>query len=142
MRLRFSPWVGTIPWRRKWQPTPVFLLEKFHGQRSLAGYSPWGHKELDTSEQMNAHTRARTHTHTQSQHFFHEILSEWNPFRKSKVTLAFTILAQHYQHYTVHKHFIFCLRTWGLFLLMSNTELNAIISFILHLKYFIAHPQG
>jgi len=40
----FDPWVRKIPWRRKWQPTPVFLPEKFHGQRSLAGYSPWGHK--------------------------------------------------------------------------------------------------
>ena len=49
-----------IPWRRAWQLTPVFLPGKFHGQRSLAGEpdSPWGHKELDTTE------RARTHTHT------------------------------------------------------------------------------
>ena len=39
-RRGFNPWVGKIPWRRKWQPTPVFLSEKFHGQRSLAGYSP------------------------------------------------------------------------------------------------------
>ena len=38
------------PWRRKWQPTPVFLPGESHGQRSLVGYSPWGHKELDTSE--------------------------------------------------------------------------------------------
>ena len=37
----FYPWVGKIPWRRKWQPTVVFLPGKFHGQRSLAGYSPW-----------------------------------------------------------------------------------------------------
>ena len=41
--LRFHPWVGKIPWRRQWQPTPVFLPGKFHGQRSLVGYSPWGH---------------------------------------------------------------------------------------------------
>ena len=44
-RQGFSPWVRKILWRRKWQPTPVFLLEKPHGQRNLAGYSPWGHKE-------------------------------------------------------------------------------------------------
>ena len=37
----FDPWVGKIPWRRAWQPTPVFLLGKSRGQRSLAGYSPW-----------------------------------------------------------------------------------------------------
>ena len=41
-RWRFDPQVGEIPWRRKWQPTPVFLPGKFHGQRSLGGYSPWG----------------------------------------------------------------------------------------------------
>ena len=45
----FDPWVGKIPWRRKWQPTPVFLLGESHGQRSLVGYSSWGHKELDTT---------------------------------------------------------------------------------------------
>ena len=40
----FDPWVGKIPWRRKWQPTPVFLPGKSHGRRSLAGYSPWGRR--------------------------------------------------------------------------------------------------
>ena len=39
------------PWRRKWQPTPEFLPGEFHGQRSLAGYSPWGCKDSDTTEQ-------------------------------------------------------------------------------------------
>ena len=47
-RRRFHPWVGKIPWCRKWQPTPVFLPGKFHGQTSLVGYSPWSHKESDT----------------------------------------------------------------------------------------------
>ena len=49
----FNPWVGKIPWRRKWQPTPVFLPGESQGQRSLAGYSPWGRKELDTTEQLH-----------------------------------------------------------------------------------------
>ena len=44
----FDPGVGKILWRRAWQPTPVFLLGESHGQRSLAGYSPWGLKESDT----------------------------------------------------------------------------------------------
>jgi len=39
-----------MPWRREWQPTPVFLPGESHGQRSLAGYNPWGHKESDTIE--------------------------------------------------------------------------------------------
>ena len=53
-RRRFSPWFGKIPWRRKWQPTPVFLLGKFHWQRSLTGCSPC------TTE----HTHRDTHTYT------------------------------------------------------------------------------
>ena len=49
-RRRFDPWVGKVPWRRKWQPTPVFLPGESHGQRSLAVYSLWGHRESDTTE--------------------------------------------------------------------------------------------
>ena len=52
----FDPWVWKIPWRREWQPTPVFFPGGFHGQRSLAGYSPWGHKELDTIAWTNTLT--------------------------------------------------------------------------------------
>ena len=48
--IRFNLWVQKVPGSRKWQPTPVFLPGKFHGQKSLAGYSPWGLKELDTTE--------------------------------------------------------------------------------------------
>ena len=47
---RFDPWVGKIPWRRKWESTPVFLPAELHGQRSLVGYSPQGHKQLDRME--------------------------------------------------------------------------------------------
>ena len=46
----FNLWVGKIPWRRKWQSTPVLMPGKFHGWRSLVSYSPWGHKESDTTE--------------------------------------------------------------------------------------------
>ena len=49
-RLRFNPWVGKIPWRKKWQPAPVFLPGKFHGQKGLVGYSLWYCEELDKSE--------------------------------------------------------------------------------------------
>ena len=45
----FNLWVGKIPWRRKWQPTPVFLTGESHGQRTLVGYSPQGRKESDTT---------------------------------------------------------------------------------------------
>ena len=70
-RRGFNPWVMKIPW--KWQPTPVFLLGKSQGQRSLEGYSPQGHKELNMTEYT------RVHTHTQS--FLHNFLpySYWVP---------------------------------------------------------------
>ena len=44
----FDPWVKMIPWRREWQPIPVFLPRELHGQRRLVDYSPWGRKESDT----------------------------------------------------------------------------------------------
>jgi len=63
MRPRFGPWVGKIPWRRKWQSTPALLPGKSHGQRSLVGYSPWGCKELDTTERFHF---TSLHTHNDS----------------------------------------------------------------------------
>ena len=49
------PWLGKIPWRRKWQPTPVFLPGESHGWRTLVGYSPQGHKESDMTERLHFH---------------------------------------------------------------------------------------
>ena len=49
-RYGFSACAGNIPWRRAWQPTPVFLPGESHGQRSMAGYSPWGHRESDRTD--------------------------------------------------------------------------------------------
>ena len=51
-RPEFDPWVGKIPLRREWQHSPVFLPGEFHGQRSLAGYSPWGCKDWDMTERL------------------------------------------------------------------------------------------
>ena len=53
--LGLIPGWGRFPWRRQWQPTPVFLPGKPHGWRSLVGYSPWSHKESDTTEQLHFH---------------------------------------------------------------------------------------
>ena len=55
----FDPWVGKIPWRRKWQPTPVFLPGESHGRRSLVSYSPQGCKELDTTEWLHFHFQSK-----------------------------------------------------------------------------------
>ena len=53
----FDPWVRKIHWRRKWQPTPVLLPGRSHGLRSLVDYSPWDHKESDTTERLHFHYR-------------------------------------------------------------------------------------
>ena len=50
-RHEFDPWVGKIPWSRKWQPTPVLLPAEFDGQRSRMGHRPWGHKEWGMTAQ-------------------------------------------------------------------------------------------
>ena len=55
-RLSFDSWVRKIPWRRKWQPIPVFQLGESHGQRSLVGYSLWGHKRVGLNDCATAHT--------------------------------------------------------------------------------------
>ena len=59
-RPRFDPWVRKIPWRREWQSPPVFLDGEFHGQRSLVGYSPWGHKQSGMTEQLSLTTPRRS----------------------------------------------------------------------------------
>ena len=68
-------WVGKIPWRRKWQPTPVLLPGKFHGQRSLVGYSPLGRKESDMTERLHFH--------------FHGYLSAPSPFVENIIFCSF-----------------------------------------------------
>ena len=60
-RCGFDPWVWKSPSSRKWQPSPVFLPIKFHGQRSLADYNPLGPKELDGTKHRHVHTCTRKH---------------------------------------------------------------------------------
>ena len=59
----FNLWVQNIPWKRAWQPTPIFLPEESHGQRNLVGYSPQGHNESDMTSDIEC-THTHTHTHT------------------------------------------------------------------------------
>ena len=61
-RSGFDPWVGKIPWRRKWQPAPVCLPGESHGRRSLVGYSPWGRK-TDTTQQLYNNALSTHHPH-------------------------------------------------------------------------------
>ena len=75
----FNLWVRKIPWRRKWHPTPVLLPGKSHGQRSLAGYRPWSHKESDITEQLNLRTSTQDST--------------WNSF--NEFYLKFVVFREH-----------------------------------------------
>ena len=62
-RYGFNPYITKIPWRRKWQPTPVFSPGKFHGQRRLVGYSAWGHKRVRhnlVTKQLKQHFTVHT----------------------------------------------------------------------------------
>ena len=86
---RFNPWVGKIPWRRAWQPTPVFLPGESYGQRSLAGYSPWGCKESEMTERlsMNTHGKGVSHFHLSNHLLLSEIqkqADEWESFIEEK----------------------------------------------------------
>ena len=69
----FDPWVGKIPWRREWLPTPVFLPGEFHEQGSFVRYSPWGHKELDTTERLTRLPR----THLVRVKHYTRLASSW-----------------------------------------------------------------
>ena len=75
-RHRFDPWVRKIPWRRKGQPTPVFLPGGTHGQRSLVACSPWGAQRV-RHNWARIHTHIRTHTHMHTRVHTHTLLCEW-----------------------------------------------------------------
>ena len=74
-RCQFNPWVGMIPWKRKWQPTLVFLPVKFHGQRSLVGNSPCVHRETDTTEWLSRRKNGREMKTARRDHLWEILLS-------------------------------------------------------------------
>ena len=76
-RPRFDPWVRKILWRRKWQPTPVYLPRESHGQKSLVGYSLWGRKELDTTERLHSLVPTKTQCWTPTGPDKWSFLSQW-----------------------------------------------------------------
>ena len=78
-RCRFDPRVRKILWRRKWQPTSVFLARKSDGQRSLVDYSPWGHKESDMTECAGMHTQRGRQGRWETEIEKEQDLWEWTP---------------------------------------------------------------
>ena len=112
----FYPWVGQTPCRREWQPTPVFLLGEFHGQKSLESYSPWGCQESDTCAQ------ACTINYVVDTIILNKLLSAISIKKKNKsLYLAFT--------YSSVLFLILC----GLQIQVSNLYSNS-------LKNFFQHP--
>ena len=85
-RCGFDSWVGEIPWRRKWQPTPVILPGKSYGQRKLAGYSPWDRKKVGPNL---ATTQQQKFTRCKMTHFNHSK-------RYNSILRSFTMLFNHY----------------------------------------------
>ena len=81
-----DPWTGKIPWRRKWQPTSVFLPGEFHGQRSLVGYGSWGHKELDMTEQLTHTWLIRVDVWQKPTHHYKAIILQLKVNKFKKIT--------------------------------------------------------
>ena len=81
---------GLIPWRREWLPTPVFLPGEFHGQRGLGGYSPWGHKESETTKRL-----------TLLLFFFYFLLNEYQGVKWLGIRLVYVSFTM--KHQTVYQ---------------------------------------
>ena len=89
---KLNPCVGKLHWGRTWEPTPILLPGKFHGQRSAAGYSPWGRKEWDVTECA----------HTQTQHRQIYLLGELNIHRDKGIWIL-GIIDQSYHECKIQK---------------------------------------
>ena len=83
----FDPWVGEIPWRRKWQPSPVFWPGEPHGQRSLVGYGPWDHK---SQTPLSKHTHQQEHLIPLSriQSYSHSSFHQFEHFIREQFIIA------------------------------------------------------
>ena len=112
----FHPWVGNIPWRRKWQPTPVFLPGKSHGQRSLAGYSPWGCKESDTTE----------HTHTTPRVLFEK---KWVRQRKTNTICSHLYVESKKKTKLIFKKYIYATSNKDLLYSTGNYSQYLVITY-------------
>ena len=108
-RREFNPWIRKIPSSRKLPPTPVFLPGKFHGQRSLVGYSPWGLKEPDKTEhtcmQMREEGRKLTHNNSFiSSIIYSEMISlrYWKQIYKHICILIYECIYTHKQSLNIY----------------------------------------
>ena len=87
----FDPLVGKVSWRRKWQPTPIFLPGKFHGERSLASCSPWGRKGSDTTEHVPIHAhclRKQLESESETRSVMSDSLQLYSPWNFSSQNIG------------------------------------------------------
>ena len=130
-KTRVRSWVGKIPWRRKWQPTPVLLPRKFHGWRSLVGYSPWGRKESDTTERLHFllqgifPIQGSTLSLSHCRQIFYHLSHQGRPLKKKKKkkyhevkNMICSIIS-----YFSNKY-IFCKITFPILTLMDNSHIK------------------
>ena len=126
-RCPFNSWVGNIPWRKKWQSTPVFLPGKFHGQKSLLGDSPCGLKELDTTEHIHTHSLHENRCQHSKQNFskLNSIMCKqdntcqedilirvWTWFKIQNQSVQLTILkATKIDHLSIVRNFFFFIKS-------------------------------
>ena len=92
------PGIRKIPWRRKWQPTPVLLPGESHGGRRLVGYSPWGRKESDTTERLHFHFHFTSTLFNDCEKLLHKVIVKINIF-------LFFFFCVHCQYYLLCNSF-------------------------------------
>ena len=98
-RCRFKPWVGKIPWRRKWWPSSVSLPGKFHGQRSPVGCSPWSCTESDTTEYMCTHAlRGRKDQDNEVIVHLSQFPRTTQPYVRGGMDQAWSLLQENWSH--------------------------------------------
>jgi len=123
-RFGFDPWVEKIPWRKAWQPTPVFLPRESQGQRRLLGYSPLGCKESDTTKNNVAHM----HEHARITPIC-ILIAENRNMRQSKHPLHFK--------YTPHGHFWEEITVFSLLFTLPGINTYSEVLFLYYYVYLI-----
>ena len=119
-RPRFHPWVGKIPWRRPWQPTPVFSPGKSHGQRSLVGYSPWGGSQRDTTEHVHISnylcwkTFYLSWTNAFIKYNKRNLLQKWNKHKQNTYKALFFLVMRPNKYLKFLSVYFACLFLWDL----------------------------
>ena len=132
-RPKFDFWVRKIPWRKEWQPNPAFLPGESHGQRSLVGYSPWDHKESNTTERLNVPTQTQG-TQCICTHIFIHVYTN-TQYIRTHIFKQIDLCSVRNTSVTSHNHqLFFVVRTFKIYSFnnsqVSSTVLQTIITIL------------